>query len=296
MKVALTLPPHDPEFLDRRGGIELMSHLRAAPHRAEFRQTTIRSAHDRFAAAELDGHSDSEIGGLGLIVLQRALLAAEDLGGLLHALDGDDPWTRLRTTTIADVRRVFEAVAADTTRALTDLCRLATEQELRDTGLDATDVALLCAVRVRIARRWLKMLKSTAVLWSRAEVAKATMHGFPFVSGHELVGPPPAGVLARDIELPKHTRFALALISTSRQTNHVHTAQAPVLLGRQAVARYREDGQTAAQIYRELAEMRTTTTERGVRALIPWGVIHDLGDADRTQLERISTMLPNTEE
>jgi hypothetical protein len=221
---------------------------------------SIQSAYDQFSAAEQEGRSDSEIGGLGLIVLQRALFAAEDLGGLLHAFHGDKPWTRLRTATIADVRRVFDSAAADTTRALTDLCRLATEQELRGTGLDTTDVALLCAVRVRVARRWLRMLRSAAGLWSGAEVAKATMHGFPFVSGEALLGPPPAGVLARDVDLPRHTRFAVALIST-RQSNHVHTAQAPVLLNKRTVGHYREDGQAAAQLYRELAEMHSTTTD-----------------------------------
>ena len=61
MKVGLTLPPHDPDYLDRRGGIEMMSHLRAAPHRAEFRQATIQSAYELFARAERDSRSESEL-------------------------------------------------------------------------------------------------------------------------------------------------------------------------------------------------------------------------------------------
>jgi hypothetical protein len=100
MKLAFTIKHHDWDYIERRGGIELLTHLRGAATRVAFRRAAIDRAYVQFAAAEAAGRPDAEVGGLGLVVVQRALLAAEDLGGLLHAFRGDDPWDRLRRTTI----------------------------------------------------------------------------------------------------------------------------------------------------------------------------------------------------
>jgi hypothetical protein len=102
VRIAITVPAHDPKYVEQRGGVELLSHVRAAPSRVEYRRLAIQRAYDRFAAAEDNGLDDSRLGGLGLIVLQRALLAVEDLGGMLHAFAGPDPWIRLRSAKIGD--------------------------------------------------------------------------------------------------------------------------------------------------------------------------------------------------
>lgn len=48
-----------------------------------------------------------EVGGLGSLVLQRALLAAEDLGALVHDLLAPDPWHQLRATRIPDIDKAY---------------------------------------------------------------------------------------------------------------------------------------------------------------------------------------------
>jgi hypothetical protein len=78
----------------------------------EYRRLAIQRAYDRFAAAEDNGLDDSQLGGLGLIVLQRALLAVEDLGGVLHSFAGSDPWIRLRSAKISDITAAFDRVLA----------------------------------------------------------------------------------------------------------------------------------------------------------------------------------------
>jgi len=275
MKAAITLPPHDPEYVERRGGVELLSHLRGAPSRVAYRQRAIQRAYDRFAAAEDNAHDDSEIGGLGLIVLQRALLAVEDLGGLLHAFGGSEPWIRLRSTTIPEIDAAFELCRADPAQTLEESCRLATEPEI-----EATDLG-----------RWLGMLHTAANLWTGSPIAKATMHGFPIVSGKELLGPPPAGAIARGVTVPHDRRFAVALISASANSTEVQTLQLPVPLDRDSVNRYRRDGSASGQLYGELCAVHATSTLNGFRALVPWDLLHDLSKDDREALQEITSSL-----
>jgi hypothetical protein len=192
MQIAITVPPHDPKYVEQRGGVELLSHLRAAPSRVEYRRLAIQRAYDRFAAAEDNGLDDSRLGGLGLIVLQRALLAVEDLGGMLHAFAGPDPWIRLRSAKITDITTAFDRALATGSDASPEAFRLATEKQIADEGLTADEVRLLHNARASISRRWAVMLRRAADLWSGSPVAKATMHGFPIVSGEQLLGPPAA--------------------------------------------------------------------------------------------------------
>src|SRR5437879_28349 len=101
MKMALVVVHHDHAYVERRGGWEFWVHTRGAPARVEYRRQAIARAHDLYGAHE-EGKPEPEVGGLGLLVLQRALLAVEDLGGMLHALAGPGPetWERLRRANI----------------------------------------------------------------------------------------------------------------------------------------------------------------------------------------------------
>lgn len=288
MQIGITLPPHDPTYVEARGGVELLSHLRGAAARVEYRRLAIQRAYDRFETAEDGGRSDSEVGGLGLIVLQRALLAVEDLGGVLYAFGGPDPWKRLRSATLPDITMTFDRVLAESEAALAETFRLATDDEIAAEGLAPEQVALLRNVRGQIARRWLDMVRGSAELWTGSPIAKATMHGFPIVSGDELIGPPPAGVLARSIPNRPQGRFAAALISNSPNQSHVNTAVIPVPLDRVSVDRFRHEGQSSVRLYGELCEMHATSTQLGFRALVPWGVLDQLSADLKAALEHLA--------
>jgi hypothetical protein len=89
VKVGFTLTNIDASYVEKRGGVELFAHLGGAPARVEYRRRAIQRALGAIRGSRGRGETGScEVGGFGLIVLQRALLAAEDLGGLLYALWG----------------------------------------------------------------------------------------------------------------------------------------------------------------------------------------------------------------
>lgn len=117
-KLAVRLAHHDHEYVEDRGGWALLTHLRGAASRARYRTEAIDRAFDRFVEAEDGGRANPKIGGLALLVLQRALLAAEDLGGLLYAFRGSDPWARLVSARVPDLDAAFEAAFRDPELAL----------------------------------------------------------------------------------------------------------------------------------------------------------------------------------
>jgi hypothetical protein len=285
MQASLTLPPHDPTYVETRGGAELWSHLRGAPGRVQYRCRAMERAFERFATAEQGGSPEAEIGGLGLIVLQRALLAVEDLGGLLFALDGPEPWSRLRSYSLADITAVFERCLSDGDASLERIFRLATDEEIASQDLTSEQIELLQGVRAQVGRQWLSLVRRGAELWTGSPVAKATMHGFPIVAGDELFGPPPAGVLAQTLAERPPGRFAAALRSTSSSTSRVHTEVIPVPLDRTSVERFRHEGEASANLYGQVCAMYATSTELQMKALVPWGVLDELSDAQLAALE-----------
>jgi hypothetical protein len=119
-------------------------------------------------------------------------------------------------------------------------------------------------------------------------VAKATMHGFPIVSGEQLLGPPAAGMIAHGIRPSAKGRFAVALISTSPSPHHIHTAVTPVPRDRSTVDRYRRDGRSTARLYGELCEMHVASMLGGFRAMVPWGLLSRLSDQERDVLQRLT--------
>ena len=291
LKVGLTLPPHDQQYLERRGGIELMSHLRSAGPRAEYRSAAIDRAHDRYIAGDQAHANESELCGLGLIVLQRAYLAVEDLAGLIHAFGGPDPWHRLRSTTVPDLEAALSFVQEDVEAVLTQVFCLPTVGELRAELLREPDLALMLKVRAALARRWHAMLTRTVFVWSQAKSAKATMHGFPIVSGAELIGPPRAGILAEGFEHQELRRFAVALLTTSKSIHHAHTMKVPIALDPSAVQRCRQAGIAAARLYSEAARAHVHSTELCTRSLLDWGALKTLRPTELDALRRISEEL-----
>lgn len=75
------------------GGAVLYAHLRAVLSITDFRRDAIRRAERLYGEHVAAGVSEEEVSGLGLLVLQRAMFAVEDLGGLLHAFTDPASWS-----------------------------------------------------------------------------------------------------------------------------------------------------------------------------------------------------------
>jgi hypothetical protein len=117
--------------------------------------------------------------------MQRALLAAEDLGGLIHAFRSRDPWTALRATTIDRIDEAFMWAGGQRKEALVKLFVLADRQLLEAGGYADRDIEILLRARDRVIQRWARMLSTAGSLWlSLRAAAKVTMHGFPMLQVH----------------------------------------------------------------------------------------------------------------
>jgi hypothetical protein len=266
--MAITIEHQDPAYVEHRGGFALLSYLRGAANRVEHRRSSIERAFEAFSGAEATGRADQEVGGLGLLVLQRALFAAEDLGLLLHAFAGADPWERLRAANVPELDGAYRTAVEDLDATLDGVFRLASREAIEEAVGGAEEREVLTKTRDLARARWGQMLERCAWLWlEHRNVAKATMHGFPIVAGADLDGPPRAGELAADIRAPDQ-RYSVALTSRVSGT-HVTTGRTIVRLGSSAVGTYRRYGRTAARLTGELCELQATTTMSRHAASVP---------------------------
>lgn len=289
MQLAFTLKHNDWPYIERRGGIELLTHLRGAPARVEFRRAAITRAHETFSSGEAENLSEAALGGLGLIVVQRALLAAEDLGGLLHAFLGDDPWRRLRATTIPDIDSAYEWALASPEALFSKTFCLADDRVLREEGVDEAAIRPLLNLRQREVRRWVRMLESAASLWSTLHgVAKATMHGFPVFAGTYVFEPPGAGEVGTGLRASPFGRCAIAAASREHG-QEVRTDRLPVRLDREGVAMWARLGKIAASLAGDVCAQQAESRMRGYAATIPLRFISRLNAEDRTLIEGLTS-------
>lgn len=288
MKAGITLKHHDWSYVERRGGPELLTHLRGGQVRSEFRRACIERAYQHFVPAELRKGGESETGGLALIVVQRALIAAEDLGGLFHCLRSRHPWAALRGAAISDLDAAYEWVAAGGAEVARDVFLLPEEQVLRAEGHKDEVVNALLQLRHRSETRWLRMSETAATLWlSLRDVAKATMHGFPVCAGEHLFEPPGGGELADGLERSPYGRAALVVNSFELATQdgvEVRTERKPVRLDRVAVTSYRSAGKVAARLYGELCEAHAGTQMSGHASHVPCRSARTLSLRDQKRL------------
>jgi hypothetical protein len=284
MQLAITLDHPKPAYVEQRGGFAMLTYLRGTPKRAEHRRISVRRAHERFLTAQEEQRSNAETGGLGLLVLQRALLAAEDLGRLLHALDGPEPWERLRTAKIPDLDLAFSRVASRSTEVIERIFRLPSEADLEGRAQDAVQNRGLLWLRDNAERRWSDMLTRASWLWlEHRNVAKATMHGFPVIAGAHIEGPPGAGELAVGIRRQTE-RYAVAVTSKVRG-KEILTDRTTVVLGERAVGSFARHARVAIQATVELADAQAGSTMRCGRATMPTRAIKFLDNVTRDALE-----------
>jgi hypothetical protein len=92
----------------------------------------IRRAESLYAARLADSGSESEISGLGLLVLQRAMLAIEDLGGLLHAFTDPPSWKAFVSYNLDSISGTFDALFAGGDAAIARAYLFPTYDAIRD--------------------------------------------------------------------------------------------------------------------------------------------------------------------
>jgi hypothetical protein len=165
LRLEIDIAEADLAYAEQRGGVALLSYLREGAARANHRREAIQRALDLYDNARAEDRPPAEVGSFGLLVLQRALLAVEDVGVLMHAFAGEDPWERLRSAKIPDLQRAFERAVADTDSVLTEAFVLATEDLLACEDVTEEQRAALGRLRARAAERWSGMLARIAEWW-----------------------------------------------------------------------------------------------------------------------------------
>jgi hypothetical protein len=247
--------------------------------------------------AVADGAPAERICGAGLIVLQRAALAAEDLATVLHALAEDEPaaaavvssdagkavWERLTGVKIPDQRKVFLEIAHKPSAGLRAF-RLPTDDVLAEEGLTADAMAAGRRLRDLTASRWIGMLHRVAVFWLHyGDIAKSTMHGFAAIAGREIAEPPGAGILGEGIVAPDEP-FVVMVNSTVTGTV-VATTHTLLTLSVRNVSEFRRCGSLAVKLTRELCEALAEGIKTGYAYGIPPTLSRRLSASELQALE-----------
>jgi hypothetical protein len=246
----------DAEYIREKLGVELFSQLRGSPRVAEFRRGSVARAYGLYEQAVVDQKPEPEITGLGLLVLQRALLACEDLGALLHALAGEQHWMRFTSYTAEDLDLTFAALRS---RQLDvrELWSMPTDESLTiEPDLDDIQRAAMRSLRELSAEDIEGQLDAVAHFWeiNRASV-KNVMHGFSVVPAEFLIEPPGAGVLSEQVDLGTERPFAASLVSELDETTRtVATTTYAIDLTPTAVGAVRDAAEIACELSDRLAE------------------------------------------
>jgi hypothetical protein len=296
MQIGVAITHHDHDYVERRGGHVFYSHLRGAPERAAYRASALLRAEALHADAWATGASAETICGAGLITLQRAVFATEDLSVLLHALAEDDPeaagvpdsgagteiWPRLVNVTIPNQRVLFSGILSDPTQALRAF-RLPSDEVLaREAYAPAADAAAR-RLRDRTARRWTVMLQRLATFWlAYGSIAKATMHGFAAIAGRQVTEPPGAGFLARGIRPPAGP-FVL-MVNSHLQGTDVRTPGKAIEMTLERVRDFRRSGSLAVKLTAELCETLARSIELGYGYGVPNRLADRLDPVDQAAL------------
>lgn len=287
MQMALRARHHDHDYVASHGGWPFYSYLRTASSRAEFRVGAVERSWTAYRQAATRSTPSAELGGLGLIVLQRALLGAEDLGRLLHAVASEDPWIALRRAKIDALSETFTAAAED---GESFLGRLGLIDPAALTDLDLPNAAHAAALRLRAvtAREWSTQLVRSAGLWlTHWPLARATMHGFPILAGELIVNPPGSGELGENLRPPHVHPFAVAVTSTVK-SRHVETDRHIVHLDRRAVGEVRQLGRGAAELCGRLGALKAQAISIAEDGALPLDLASRLSGDERRALRRES--------
>jgi hypothetical protein len=241
--------------------------------------------------------SEEAICGAGLIVLQRAAIAVEDIGGLLHALRNDDPqagaradyrgggeiWPALTNVTVPDIRATFVRAVADPNRAM-GAFRLPPDSALHAEGVSKTFFEAARRLRELTADRWRRMLVDIARFWlDYGDAAKATMHGFTAIAGRRFREPPGPGWLGRGVSIGPGP--CVVLVNSTVRGREVQTPRTVLTLDQRRVGQFCSTGVRAAKLAGELSGALAHGIETGHAYGVPDLQGHLLSRSDRQILK-----------
>jgi hypothetical protein len=236
----------DPAYVEEKVGAELYVHLRAVPRNVELRRRAIERAYGIYKAARAD-EPEPRRGAFGLLVLQRAMLAVEDLGGLLYAYAEPPDFGRLVSYDLADISGLFDRLLNDRT-AVPGLYGFPTLEAIEaEPGLTDEQRRAMGRLRAATLAHVRQSLATVRHFWLTLHFeAKKTMHGVGFIAGHHALAPPGAGMVSALVD-PRHVRpFAVTLDThVDHATSHVNTKVGTVDLSAAAVGRMRDAGLAA---------------------------------------------------
>jgi hypothetical protein len=215
------------------GGAALYAHLRAVLSITDFRRDAIRRAERLYDEGLSAGVGEEELSGLGLLVLQRAMFAVEDLGGLLHAFTDPPSWSGLVSYNLAGLSGTFDALFVGSDEAIARAYLLPSDDALEsEPGLTAEQREAVRALRNETLRQTRERLERVAELWRMLHrQAKKTVHGLGFLAGTTVIEPPGAGRIGELLGDQHERPFVVSLeTSVNNESGHVNTGCKPSLL------------------------------------------------------------------
>jgi hypothetical protein len=284
-KWRLEVDSQDPPLVATTVGAAFYTHLRLVPEVAEVRNAAIERLHRRYARAALSEQPGMELEQLGLLVLQRSMLAAEDLLALVLALAHNEPWHALVTYGLPELDAIAHDLVGHRAR-LDRLFRLPTDEQLADPEQELDDRAQEAARRLReaSARQLWERLELVATFWlARRSPAKATIHGWPIVSSGHLAGAR-AGVLGEITTHHPDGPFAVSLLSQVDDAGRTVTTPELVDLGSSDIALFARSGKEAAGLCGLIASAQLAILKDGRPFGLPLMGLIDLDAADREAL------------
>lgn len=274
-----------PDF-ERRGGSEFLQYLKSAPARTRYRRMALDRALARYRATRDQDAAETLTSGAGLAVVQHAMLIAEDLGCLLHALLGDGSFDRLRDTTVAKLRVAYTAVEKSPDAVLAEVFALSSVDDLRRRGKREDWTSALIAARNAAAARWLVRLRAGARFFEEhIDVAKALQHGAPIVAGALINTPPGAGDIAAQVR-DAPTTYAVAIPSGEKPADGlvIHTRATTIALDTDAIEGFDAVATVLLDLITEISAQQARCLESGWPSLVPCAQREVLSTAHRQAL------------
>jgi hypothetical protein len=228
---------------------------------------------------------------LGLLVLQRAMLASEDLGGLLIALHEPPSFARLLSYDLDDLGGVFRRLALKRDAVPNIYGFLTPEAIDAEPGMSDAQRAALRRLRAVTLHHVRQQLADVLQFWeSLHAAAKKTMHGLSFVSGLHLQGRPGAGCLQAYAPEAHPRPFVLSLDSViDHGSHHARTEVSPIDLSSTAVAQMVNAGLAACDAAEILVGGRLHGLETNHAMTLPSRFLDELEPAEREELASVFT-------
>ncbi len=261
------------------GGAALYAHLRAVVSITDFRRDAIRRAERLYDERLAGGAREEEMSGLGLLVLQRAMFAVEDLGGLLHAFTDPPSWSGLVSYNLDGLTASFDALFAGGDKAIARAYLLPPDDALEnEPGLTAEQREAVRALRNEALRQTRERLGRVAELWRMLHRhAKKTVHGLGFLAGTMVIEPPGAGRISEILGEGQERPFVVSLETTvNDETGHVNTELQAIVVDRNNVGVFVDAGLAACDASDFFASGQLHGLQTNHAFTLPKGVIDDL--------------------